>query len=68
MVKYFIFNNVGAVDSSGLKFTFSSDPPRYRAGVLSVFHSSTNYLVIPPGRDNYVINGLCSDGCTQKVC
>ena len=57
----------GVVDSSGLKFTFSSEPSRYRAGILSFFHSSTNFLVIPPGRDNYVINAVCSDGCTEKV-
>ena len=57
----------GATDSSGLKFTYTSEPQRHRAGILTVGYTSNNQLIIPPGRDNHIINSLCPGRCTQKV-
>lgn len=61
------YHTTGVEDSSGLKFTYTSEPQRHRAGILTVGFSSNNRLIIPPGRDNYVVNGICPGSCTQKV-
>jgi len=57
---------VGVLDSSGLKFTYTSNPPIHRASVLSVGFSSNYFLVVPPNRDNFDINAICADVCTNK--
>ena len=60
-------NSAGVLDSSGLKFTYASTPPRQRASVLSVGFSSNSFLIIPPNRDKFDINAVCADTCTKKV-
>lgn len=67
MTNMYQFIIIGVMDSSGLKFTFTSDPQRHRAAILTTGYSSTNFLVIPPGRESHTINSVCSSECTQKV-
>ena len=57
----------GVVDNSGLEFFYSNEEPLYRAGLLTLGHASTSSLIIPPGADNYVVNGYCPGTCTDRV-
>ena len=57
----------GVVDNSGLEFFYSNEEPLYRAGLLNLGHVSMSSLIIPPGADNYVVNGYCPGTCTDRV-
>ena len=58
---------IGVLDSSGLKFTYTSVPPRHRAAILTTGFTTDFTMVIPPEREKYVINSVCSDTCTKQV-
>ena len=69
-----IYNNImlpllfiGVVDDSGIKFSYTSEAPRHRAGILSMGYTPNNFLAIPPGRNNFIVNSLCPGKCTEKV-
>ncbi len=58
---------LGVLDSSGLEFFYSSNPPAVEAGILALGHLVTSNMVIPPKADNYVIESVCPAACTQNV-
>lgn len=66
LLKLILF--VGVRDSSGIEFTYTDEPQKHRAGILTVGHSVYSGMIIPPGRDDYTITGMCSGQCTEKVC
>ena len=59
----------GVLDSSGVKFIYTDESQQQRAGVLvagyDIIHNSG--MIIPPGRDDFTITGLCPRECTQRV-
>ena len=62
-----IFNSVGVLDSSGIEFTYTREPQKHRAGVLSSGYIVHSDMIIPPGRDDYTITGICPGQCTERV-
>ena len=58
----------GMVDNSGLEFFYSHEAPEKRAGLLTLGQLSSSSLIIPPRTDNFVVNALCPEQCTQQVC
>ena len=61
------FGVSGVLDSSGIKFTYTVEPQKQRAGILSSGYSVHSGMIIPPGRNDYTITSLCPGECTQRV-
>ncbi|KAL9974731.1 hypothetical protein ACROYT_G011810 [Oculina patagonica] len=61
------YNNVklkpGIIDSSGLRFYYTSQLRKYQAALLTVAALS---LVIPPNQDSWETDGYCVEECTAK--
>ena len=57
----------GMVDNSGMEFFYTNEAPENRAGLLVLGQQSLNTLIIPPGADNFVVNALTPQQCTEKV-
>ncbi len=57
----------GAVDNSGMEFFYTNEAPENRAGLLVLGQLSFSSLIIPPGADNFVVNALTPQQCTEKV-
>ena len=60
-------HTIGVVDSSGMEFFYTSNPPRHRAGILTLGHSVRKSMVIPPNAENFTIASVCTGSCTQSV-
>ena len=58
----------GVMDSSGMRFYYSSTSREHDAGIMFLGHDVTSYMVIPPGTSNYTIGGICTANCTKSVC
>ena len=68
MLLYAHDNNIGVVDSSGMEFFYSSQPPLHEAGILAMGHLVTNFMIIPPGIKRFGIIGRCGGECTHVSC
>jgi len=58
----------GIIDSSGLRFHYTSQLRKYQAAMLSIGLSVPGYLYIPPNQDNWITEGYCAEECTAEVC
>lgn len=56
----------GNVDNSGLKFFYTNEVEN-RAGLLTIGQQALNTMIIPPRAENFVVNALCPEKCTEKV-
>ena len=57
----------GMVDNSGLELFYVHKEPESRAGLLTFGQSVSSAMMIPPRANNYVVNGLCPEQCTEEV-
>ena len=57
----------GVLDSSGLEFFYTSNPPALEAGILVLGHLTIRNMVIPPKAENFIIEVVCPTDCTQSV-
>ena len=57
----------GVLDSSGVRFTYTDEPQKHRAGILTSGYTVHSGMIIPPGRNDYTITGLCPGECTKHV-
>ena len=57
----------GIIDNSGIEFFYTSTRRQHDAGILTVGHAVTRFMVIPPNTENYSIVGECSADCTSTV-
>lgn len=55
------------MDSSGIRFWYTSTRREHNAGILEVGHFVTPYHVIPPNSPNFVTTGILPAECTQEV-
>ena len=62
-----MFVSLGAVDSSGIEFYYTSTRREFDAGVLLVGHVVDFSEIIPPNAIDYKIFGECNSACTDKV-
>ncbi len=57
----------GIIDSSGLLFTYTTEPREHDAGIM-LFGQKTAYnTAIPPGAQNYTVPTYCTETCTSHV-
>ena len=60
--------NAGVVDSSGLRFTYTSQLREYDAGILLTGINVNGILhLIPPNAESFLSYGDCSADCLEKV-
>lgn len=55
------------VDSSGLRFFYTTEEPEKRAGNLNLGHAVHPTMIIPPRTQNYTITSVCTADCTNDV-
>uniref|UniRef100_A0AAY4CW32 DOMON domain-containing protein n=1 Tax=Denticeps clupeoides TaxID=299321 RepID=A0AAY4CW32_9TELE len=56
----------GILDSSGLRFFYSSDLRRYDAGIIETGVWVSLYHMLPPGMQEYISEGHCTQECLQE--
>ncbi|XP_063420467.1 uncharacterized protein LOC134705676 [Mytilus trossulus] len=65
------YNNPGAVtglvDSSGMKFTYTSHLRQHDAGILTVGMYENKQQIIPPHYSDFKIQSVCSKECISKA-
>lgn len=58
----------GVMDSSGMRFHYTDNPPQHRAGIMTVGHDVTKIMIIPPtAGEGYTSSGICTPSCTERV-
>lgn len=57
----------GIVDSSGLRLYYSPSLRRYDAGVIETGVWVSLYHMLPPGMQDYITEGHCTQECLQEV-
>ena len=62
-----ILHVLGVIDSSGMRFYYTSTPREHDAGVMFLGHDVNRLMIVPPGAPNYTIASVCSANCTQSV-
>ncbi len=59
--------STGTVDSSGLRLYYSPSLRRYDAGVIETGVWVSLYHMLPPGMQDYITEGHCTQECLQEV-
>ena len=57
----------GIIDSSGLRFHYTSQLRQYQAGILSIGWVVDPLMIIPPNQANWTTEGYCIKECTEEV-
>lgn len=57
----------GVVDSSGMRYFYTTEEPEILAGAISFGHNVVPYMFVPPKSRNFTITGICSPDCTNSV-
>ncbi|TFK02778.1 Chromodomain-helicase-DNA-binding protein 4 [Platysternon megacephalum] len=55
----------GRRDSSGIRLYYTATLRRYDAGIMELGLVYTPVMAIPPGEAGFLLNGYCTDKCTQ---
>ena len=50
-----------------MRFTYTTQAPTYRAGVMTLGHHVTPNMIVPPQAKSYSVEGICSAQCTEEV-
>ena len=64
-VKY--ISATGIVDSSGVRFFYTDQPPEQKAALLPIGHNVVGHMIIPPRVERYTVIAYCSQRCTNAV-
>ena len=57
----------GVTDSSGFLITYTSIPPTYEAGILTLGSGVSPLMIIPPRDASFTTYGTCASQCTSAV-
>ena len=57
----------GILDSSGLRFHYTSQLREYQAGILTVGWLVSERMIIPPHQESWETQGYCVEDCTKEV-
>ena len=57
----------GILDSSGLRFHYTSQLREYQAGILTVGWLVSGNMIIPPHQESWETQGYCVEDCTKEV-
>jgi len=55
------------IDSSGIRFYYTTQEPRYRAGILALGALVDTAMIIPPRAKQFTISAVCTASCTDDV-
>ena len=55
------------VDSSGVRYFYTDEPPEIRAGIFPVGSAVIGHMLIPPNVERYTVTAYCSMNCTEAV-
>ena len=55
------------MDSSGIRFHYTSTAREFDAGILEVGHKVEREMIVPPETANYTVASICIAECTSKV-
>ena len=55
------------IDSSGVRFFYTDQPPEQNTALLTVGHDVIGHMIIPPRVERYTVNAYCSQRCTNAV-
>ena len=58
---------IGIVDSSGVRYFYTDQPPEHEAGILPVGYNVVGHMIIPPNVERYTVVGYCSANCLNTV-
>lgn len=61
-------STAGRIDSSGIRFYYTTELRRYDAGCLELGLEYTPKMAIPPAMEAFQLSGHCIASCTQIVC
>lgn len=56
----------GILDSSGLRFHYTSQLREYQAGILTVGWLVSERMIIPPHQESWETQGYCVEDCTKE--
>ena len=59
--------NTGLVDSFGVRYFYTEEPPEIRAGIFPVGYSVVGHMIIPPNVERYTVTAFCNMDCTNAV-
>ena len=57
----------GRIDSSGIRFYYTTELRRYDAGCLELGLEYTPKMAIPPSMEAFQLSGHCTVSCTEIV-
>ena len=57
----------GIIDSSGIRFYFTAEPPQQNAGIITVGQPFMGHMIVPPHVERYTVAGHCQQKCTNAV-
>ena len=63
----FVHILTGTMDSSGMRFWYTSTPREHDTGIMTVGYDVSPFMVIPPNAPNFTVTGFMDSQCTQKV-
>ena len=55
------------IDSSGMRFYYTDQPPEINAGILTLGQPFIGHMIVPPSVPRYTITGHCTENCTSIV-
>lgn len=62
-----MFAHAGIIDSSGIRFYYTDQPPEENVGILTFGHSVVGHMIIPPLVERYTVKAYCSERCLDAV-
>lgn len=57
------FVYAGREDSSGVRFSYTSNLREYDAGIFAVGEAVGSFMIIPPKQESWLSVGYCSKEC-----
>ena len=65
--QFYVLSNIGLVDSSGMRITYTSELREYDAGLLTTGVQIGPKHMIPPHETDFVTTGFCKAVCIEQV-
>jgi len=59
--RWFVY--AGRKDSSGVRFSYTSNLREYDAGIFAVGEAISSFMIIPPKQESWLSVGYCSKEC-----
>ena len=57
----------GIMDSSGMRFYYTDQPPQQNAGIITLGQPFFGHMIVPPNVPEYTVTAHCIGRCTDTV-